>query len=48
MSCGVGSRCGSNLWCRLMAAVPIQTLVWELPYVAGEALKSKKRMYINV
>ena len=48
MSCGVGCRCGSDpallwLWRRLAAAAPIQTLVWELPYVVDVALKKKKK-----
>ena len=32
------------LWCRLAAAAAasIQPLAWELPYVAGVALKTKK------
>ena len=30
------------LWCRLAAVAQIQPLVWELPYAAGAALKSKK------
>ena len=47
-SCRVGHRHGSDpallrLWCRLAAAAPIQPLVWELPYVAGAAVKKKKR-----
>ena len=48
MSCGVGHRCGSDpalLWlsCKLAAVAPIQPLVWEPPYAARLALKSKKR-----
>ena len=48
MSCGVGHRHGSDplllwLWCRLVAAAPVQPLAWELPYAVGVALKSKKR-----
>ena len=31
------------LWCRPAAAAPIRTLVWELPYASGKALKRKKR-----
>jgi len=39
-------RCGSDLilprlWHRLAAAAPIQTLVGELPYTTGAALKRK-------
>ena len=29
------------LWCRLAAIAPIRLLAWELPYVTGEALKSR-------
>ena len=48
MSCGVGHRCGSDpsllwLWCRPVAAAPIQPLAWELPYTAGAALKRKEK-----
>ena len=32
------------LWCRLAVAAPILPLAWELPYVAGLALKSKTKM----
>ena len=31
------------LWCRLAVVAPIRPLVWELPYAAGTALKSKKK-----
>ena len=33
------------LWlcCRLAAAAPIGSLVWELPYAVGGALKKKKQ-----
>ena len=31
------------LWYRLAATVPIQTLAWELPYVAGAALKKQTK-----
>ena len=34
-------RCG-ELWCRPAATAPIQSLVWELPYAAGAALKQQK------
>ena len=49
MSCGVGHRRGSDpsllwLWCRPAAAAPIQPLAWEPPYVAGAAMKGKKRL----
>ena len=42
---GYGVLC---LWRRPAAANLIQPLVWELPYAAGEALKSKtkKKVYI--
>ena len=30
------------LWHRLAATAPIQPLAWELPYIAGVALKDKK------
>ena len=44
MSCGTGHRGSldlalSWLWCKLAAAAPFQPLAWELPYVAGAALK---------
>ena len=44
----MGHRCGSDpsllwLWCRPVAAAPIQPLAWELPYTAGAALKKKKK-----
>ena len=47
-SCRVGCRCSSDLallWlcCRLAAAALIQPLAQELPYVAGAALKRKKK-----
>ena len=40
----VGYRCGLDLallwlWYRQVAAAPIQTLAWELPYASGVALK---------
>ena len=46
MSCGVGSRCGSDLallWCRLAATAPIQSLAWELSYASSAVLKRKKK-----
>ena len=48
MSCGVGCRHGSDpllllLWHRLLAAVLIQPLAWELAYAVGAAIKSKKK-----
>ena len=52
MSCGVGRRCGLDLvllwlWYRLAAIAPIWSLVWELPYATGEALKRKKKKKDN-
>ena len=46
-SCSLGRGYGSDpkllwLWHRPAAAAPIQPLAWELPYVAGMALKRKK------
>jgi len=51
MSCGAGHRRGSDpellwLWCRPVAAAPIQPLAWEPPYAKGaaqEIAKKKKR-----
>ena len=31
------------LWCRLAATALIRLLAWEPPYVAGTALKKKKK-----
>ena len=47
MSCGVGRRRGSDpsllwLWCRPASVAQIGTLVWESPYAAGSALKTKQ------
>ena len=47
VSCGVGPRCSLDpvllwLWCRPVAADPIQPLDWELPYAIGAALKKPK------
>ena len=44
MSCGEGSRCGSDLtllWlcCRPVAIALIRPPAWELPHAAGAALK---------
>ena len=44
----VGHRCGLDsallwLWRRPTAAVLIQPLAWELPYVAAAVLKRQKR-----
>ena len=42
MNCGVGRRHGLDLallWCRPAATALIGPLPWELPYVAGAALK---------
>ena len=48
VNCSVGHRCDLHLtllqvWSRLAAAAPIQTLAWELLYAAGTALKRKKK-----
>ena len=48
MSCGLGHRQGSDLalwwlWCRPAAVVGLDSLAWEPLYVAGAALKKKKR-----
>ena len=50
MSCGVGRRCRHSsdlallwLWCRWAAAALIRSLTWELSYVAGVALKKKRK-----
>ena len=48
MSCGVGSRCGSDsallwLWCRPAARAPIRPLVWEPSCAAGVALKRQNK-----
>ena len=51
---GIAVRCGADcrhgldpvllwLWCRLAVVVLIRPLAWELPYVVGVALKSKKK-----
>ena len=47
MSCGMGRRCSLDLvlpwlWCRLVAAAPIQPLGWELPYAVSTVLKRQK------
>ena len=52
MSCSVGHRRASDpvllwLWWRLAAVVLIRPLAWEPPYVAGVALKSKKKKKKN-
>ena len=46
--CGLGQRRGLDLallwlWCRLATAALIQPLIWEPPYVVGEALKKTKK-----
>jgi len=48
VSCGVGCRRGSDpallwLWCRLVAAAPIQPLAWEPPYAVGAAQEIAKK-----
>ena len=50
MSCGVGQRGGSDLallwlWHRQAAAALIPPLAWEIPYVAGVALKKPTRTH---
>ena len=52
MSCGVGRRHGSDpallwLWYRLAAAVPIQPLAWELPYVVLKREKKKELVIVT-
>ena len=49
MSCGVGHRRGSDpkllwLWCRPVAAAPIQPLPWEPPYALGIGQERKKEV----
>ena len=39
MSCGVGHRHSSDLWCKPAATAPIQPLAWEPPYAEGVTLK---------
>ena len=57
MSCGAGRRFSSDpsldpvlpwLWHRLAAVALIQLLAWELPYVAGVALKKSEKIYMYV
>ena len=48
MNSDAGHRLGSDLallwlWCRPAAAAPIRLVVWEPPYAAGVALKSKTK-----
>ena len=48
MSCGVGRRGSSDLallwlWRRLAVVAPVKRLAWEPPYIAGAALKRKKK-----
>ena len=40
---GLRIRCCYELWCRLVAAVPIRPLAWEPPHAASEALKRQKK-----
>ena len=52
VSCGVGRRCVLDLellwlWCRLVAAAPIQLLAWELPHPLGAALKWPKKIFLR-
>ena len=53
MSCGVDLGHGSDpeslwLWYRLAAAALIRLLACKLPYAAGAALKTKKKIVINI
>ena len=46
--CGVGHRPGSGptslwLWCRPLATAVIRSLVWEVPYAMGTALKRQNK-----
>ena len=48
MSCGVGHRRSLALsllwlWCRPVAAAPIQPLAWEPPFAEGVALERPKQ-----
>ena len=48
MSCGVGSRHGSDLallwpWHRLAATAPSRPLAWEPPYASSAALEKTKK-----
>ena len=48
MSCGVGHKYGLDLallwlWRRLGTKALIRPLAWELPYVAGAALRRQKK-----
>ena len=48
MSCAVGHRCSLDfallwLWYRPAPAAPIRSLVWELRYAKGAALKRQKK-----
>ena len=48
LSCDVSCRHGLDLvllwlWCRLLAAAPIQPLAWELLYATGVAPRKKKK-----
>ena len=36
------------LWCRPAAAVPVQSLGWELPYAAGVALQNKTKKGVTL
>ena len=46
--CGVGHRPGAGptslwLWCRPLATAVIRSLVWEVPYAMGTALKRQNK-----
>ena len=52
VSCGVGCRCDLNpallwLWCGPVAGAPIHSLVWELLYATGVALKRQKNKKLS-
>ena len=50
MTCGVDHRHSSDpalLWRKLAAAAPVLRLAWELPYIAGVALKCKNKQTNN-
>ena len=53
VSCGVGSRCGSDLallwlWYRPLAIAPIIPLAWEPPYAMGAALEKMVVGKLNI
>ena len=51
-SCSMGHRCSSDLallwlWCRPVAAAPIQPIAWEFPHAVGGALKKEKNLKLK-